>query len=338
MAHKALKGIVAMPGASSNKAPSFSGGKASDLLEFFDYFEELADGFELTDAERCKSLVRYVDKSTKRFWVSLEGYETSSYKEFKETILGHYPGYSIRDLERLTKASRDDEITSESELFQYYCDFRPIAIWLVNKGKINEKERNRFFWFGLHPSTRRQIDHHLQLTNPEYTRSQAADMDKVLAVGRVVFSDEAFDAEFDDSKANRFKERVGERKKKSKRRVKEWDSDDETEEEERPKKKETEEKKVKTRKVELDAGKSMIDEVEDLAKKLHGLQVHDMAYWGYYARLVCLVPVLAQHLPAPRSPQNAPPQVSNPNTLTIQSSTLVPCNNYQPQYNNYRRA
>ncbi|KAF8884180.1 hypothetical protein BD779DRAFT_1801800 [Infundibulicybe gibba] len=269
------KGILAMPGMTSKEAPTFSGVETLELLEFFDYFEELADKFELTDSER---------------W-----FGAHDYKKFKASILDQYPGaskgikYTVRDLGRLMKASRDDEITSETELLQYYRKFRPIAVWLVTNHKIGEGERDHYFWYGLHPSTRHQISRRLKLEDPEnYTRSEAADMDKVLAAGRFIFSDEALD-----------EGPIGNRDW-------DWDDDEEWPEEE------IAEWEVRTRKVALEGRKSTIDEVEELAKKLHGLQVHDVAYSGYYARLVYLAPAVAQHWTPPRSCQNTALTNGNP--------------------------
>ncbi|KAF8889393.1 hypothetical protein BD779DRAFT_1469895 [Infundibulicybe gibba] len=324
MSTKPSKGIIAMPGVASNKAPTFSG-ETSELLEFLDYFEELADGYQLSEPERCKSLVRYVDQSTKRFWISLEGFGTHNYQKFKEAILDQYPVLA--------------KITSETELRQYYRKFRPMAVWLIANNKLSEGERNRYFWYGLHPSTRRQIDRRLELKEPNYTRAEATDMEKVMAAGRFVFSDEAFDAVFDDPIANRLKKDKEEEKgrgrgRKSRRVVRDWDSEDseDSEEEERPKKKkETVEREVRTRKVELEGGKDTLDEVEELAKKLHGLQVHDVAYSGYYARLVCLAPAVAQHWKAPGSHQSTVPPAGNPNSIPIQNSTSLPYNGYQLQ-------
>jgi hypothetical protein len=40
--------------------------------------------------------------------------------------------------------------------------------------------------------------------------------------------------------------------------------------------------------------KSTIDKVEELAQKMHGLDIRDDAYSGCYTRLVCLAPAAAQ--------------------------------------------
>ncbi|KAG2348489.1 hypothetical protein BDR05DRAFT_995869 [Suillus weaverae] len=87
----ASKGINAMPGTNSSKAPSFNG-ETSELLEFFELFEDLADACALTPAEKCKMIVQYVDIQTKRFWVTLTGYESRDFSVFKDSILAQYSG------------------------------------------------------------------------------------------------------------------------------------------------------------------------------------------------------------------------------------------------------
>jgi hypothetical protein len=51
--------------------------------------------------------------------------------------------------------------------------------------------------------------------------------------------------------------------------------------------------------------KSTIDEVEDLAQKMHGLDIGDVAYSGCYTCLVCLAPAAAQAWAPPHSQQLA---------------------------------
>lgn len=74
-----------MPAPTSNKAPSFEG-DPSELMEFFEYFEDL------DEADKCKSIVRYADRTTKQFWKSLPGFATGAYNDLKTEILSQYPG------------------------------------------------------------------------------------------------------------------------------------------------------------------------------------------------------------------------------------------------------
>ncbi|OAX31887.1 hypothetical protein K503DRAFT_794870 [Rhizopogon vinicolor AM-OR11-026] len=113
-----------MPSPNSSKAPLFNG-EPSELLEFFELFENLASTYGLTNADKCKCLVRYVDLPMKRCWIILTGYEKHDYNVFKQNILDQYPGanrgqhYTIRDLERIIVDQADNDICSETELFQY---------------------------------------------------------------------------------------------------------------------------------------------------------------------------------------------------------------------------
>ncbi|KAG2073698.1 hypothetical protein BDR04DRAFT_1151822 [Suillus decipiens] len=100
----ASKEMPGMPGPGSNKAPSFNG-KTSELIEFFKLFEDLASSRALMDEQKCKAIVQYTDTLTKRFWITLFGYESKDYMVFKQNILTKYPHanqgihYMIRDLE-----------------------------------------------------------------------------------------------------------------------------------------------------------------------------------------------------------------------------------------------
>ncbi|KAG1728187.1 P-loop containing nucleoside triphosphate hydrolase protein [Suillus paluster] len=87
----ASKGINVMPGANSTRALSFNG-KTSELLEFFELFKDLVMACALTDAEKCKLIVHYVNLQTKRFWVTLIGYESKNFTAFKDSILAQYSG------------------------------------------------------------------------------------------------------------------------------------------------------------------------------------------------------------------------------------------------------
>ena len=145
MSSASMKGINGMPAPTSNKAPTFNS-ETSELFKFFEYFEDLADACALTDTEKCKIVVRYVDKATKRFWVTLTGYETHDYDLFKKSVLAQYPGaekgikYTRRDLELIVAMPSNDDISTETELLQYYRKFRPVAVWLVANNKVSTHE------------------------------------------------------------------------------------------------------------------------------------------------------------------------------------------------------
>ncbi|KAG2069208.1 hypothetical protein BDR04DRAFT_1128926 [Suillus decipiens] len=136
-----------MPGPGSNKAPLFNG-ETSELIEFFELFEDLASSCTLTDEQKCKAIIWYTDTLTKRFWVTLLGYKSKDYTIFKQNILAKYPRanqgihYMIWDLERVVLSMAESDISMEMELLQYYQQFRPIAVWLEANLKISTREHD----------------------------------------------------------------------------------------------------------------------------------------------------------------------------------------------------
>ncbi|KAJ8579729.1 hypothetical protein M405DRAFT_870035 [Rhizopogon salebrosus TDB-379] len=264
------QGIGAMPGPSSSKAPSFNG-EMSELSEFFEFFEDLASTYGLTDADKCKCVSR-------------------DYTIFKKNILDQYPGaskgqrYTVRDLERVVVNQADSDIYTETELIQYYRQFRAIAVWLVTNKKISERDRNKYFWQGLPVRARQQILQRLELKDPNFDRNESADFEKVLEAGRHVFSDEAFDAEFNDPITLRIKS-IRDRRVPTSATV---NSHAPHEVQTRTVRFRTPEPPVPS------THKSTLDEVDTLARQMHGLDIADVTYSSCYTRLVCLAPAAAQ--------------------------------------------
>jgi hypothetical protein len=149
-------------GPNSSKVPLFNS-ETSELLEFFEVFEDLASTYGLTSTDKCKSLVHYVDRQTKHFWITLMGFESHEYGTFKKNILSQYPGaskgqrYTVCELERIVVNQADSDINTEKELMHYYSQFRAVAVWLVSNGKISGHDLDKYFWQGLPVQARRQI-------------------------------------------------------------------------------------------------------------------------------------------------------------------------------------
>ena len=284
-----------MPGPKSSKAPAFNG-ETSELVDFLELFDAFATSCDLTEDEKCKYLVRYTDLRTKRFWVCLDGYESRDFDVFKRCILSHYPGaenglhYSIRDLERIVVNTADSDISTEDQLQGYYQEFYPVAYWLVRNHKITPYERDRYFWKGLPFPTRRAIDQWLGGRDTDYNRNEATDFEKVLKAGRSMFS---FEADVNDSRLHHDIMRESLSTNSS-----HWeeDTDDEDGRNNTPR-----EIRIKGVDLTTQPSTSTLDEVEDLARKMHRLDIGDAAYSRYYTRLVYLAPAVAQPWPIPRT-------------------------------------
>jgi len=67
--------------------------KARDAVEVFESFEDDVDHDDLTDSEKVKEILRYVDDRKDRcFWKSMDGYDERDYMVFKGSVLEHYLG------------------------------------------------------------------------------------------------------------------------------------------------------------------------------------------------------------------------------------------------------
>lgn len=108
-------------------------------------------------------VMRYVDKMTKQFWITLEGYESHDYTTLKKNVLYYYPGtaegrrYTHHNLASVVAAPRNDDISTETDLLEYYRRFRPVAVWLVANDKITGYDHDWSFWKGLPKALQRAI-------------------------------------------------------------------------------------------------------------------------------------------------------------------------------------
>ena len=147
----------------SKRSPSWDG-DAKELNEFFEDFEELAKGANLTDAEKVKWVLKYVDgKKHVKFWKTREGYSTGQWTEFKKTVIAQYPGakdgqaYSTKDMEKITDSFAKKKAMDEDDLIDYYSRFCPVAAYLIDKKKISPLEQDRGFWKGLPKLLRHEL-------------------------------------------------------------------------------------------------------------------------------------------------------------------------------------
>lgn len=322
------KGVGAMPAPGSLRAP-FWDGKSSTLLEFFEEFEDLATTNGLTDAEKCRAAVRYVDNSAKRYWSSLAEFANKDYSALKTAILKQYPGadkgikYNNRDLERVV-ATYSDEITTETDILDYYHAFYPIASWLVQKKKLSERDRDAVFWMGLHSRTRKAISRRLETALANYSRDEPPHYEEVVKAGRWVFSDDAFDPET----AGPIASRLSAFRRTAPTPRDDIDSDDE---EDRPRKKTTAPAAdTITRRVQVPGATSATsnapqDDIAALVKKLHGLDLSDANYAATYIQIVALAPGVTSCLQPPISAafvQKAAPSTTSSTPAT--SSNAIP--------------
>ena len=240
-----------MPAANAARAPLFSG-KTKDILEFFDDFEQQAESCGLTAAEKWNIVTRYLDRKTQTLWKNASGWRDGKWDEFKNSVLEEYPDadkanrLTLRDLERIVVKQKKRDIDTITEFFDYHRKFRSVALSLLNSKALSATDRDRYFWEGLHKSTRRVILRRIESTDTAYDRSKPIEMDNVTKAARYIFSDDVFEKDRNNPVAMHLRnltededssdEDYGRRKKgkkpvkKKKRHVSESESSDEEDE------------------------------------------------------------------------------------------------------------
>ncbi|KAF8634280.1 hypothetical protein AX17_004236 [Amanita inopinata Kibby_2008] len=269
------KGIAGMPAPGSSRAPDFDPRYPEELKSFLEEFEEHAAACGLSEKEKTKVVVRYTDAKTRQFWKSLEGYG-EDFEVLKGKILESYSKsqqgekYTTNQLVKIISQHADGDIDDEDDLYAYYQEFWPVASYLVENKKINNEDRNRYFWKGLPTRARKAIRNRLEMKDSTFELSQVPTIQKAMEAGRFVFSKETEDEDEDDS----FIEEAA-RKRRRKRKGKRYVSKDEEEE------------------------SSAKDKVKELTTKLHSLDMGDAEYASTYARLFMVAPMLAEKIPPP---------------------------------------
>lgn len=284
-----------MPGPASKEVSSFSG-RTGDLLDFFIQFEDLANSYDLIDAEKCHALLRYVDSATKQLWPSLPEY-TLDYKTFKTTIFEEHPSaeksmqYSYRDLERIVIAFAD--------FSEFVRQFRPVATWLVKNKKLSEQDRDQFFWQGNPQSAQREILGWLEHNIQNFGHIEYPAFADVIKAGRKVLESNRFDVNKNNPIPLRL--RAARNPIATASVVRASPSGGNMESGDDMDAYLSANREVCTRTVHFKAApvSSPSDEIDELTQCLHGLKMEDATYAGCYMRLVCLAPTAAQFLVPP---------------------------------------
>jgi hypothetical protein len=126
----------------------------------------------LTPQDRIKWCIRYANPIDAETWLLLPSQTGSVYQTFKDEVLALYPGidsdrkYTVNDLERLVSEYQIKKTTNKEALGEYHRDFMRISMFLLNKTRISDRERNRWYLQGFHLELRDRILQRLAIVEP----------------------------------------------------------------------------------------------------------------------------------------------------------------------------
>ncbi|KAJ3831822.1 hypothetical protein F5878DRAFT_549050, partial [Lentinula raphanica] len=142
----ATKGPAYLPAPGSTRAPEKIRGDGTQLKYFLKEFEGHANDQELTDEERVRLVLKYVDGPTREYWMTLKGYKRDDWAQLKEELYEAYPGskqghhYTRRHLKKLASDHAKKRLDNEAKFAEYYHQFCRIAECLVEDNELTEKE------------------------------------------------------------------------------------------------------------------------------------------------------------------------------------------------------
>jgi hypothetical protein len=119
-----------------------------------------------------------------------------------------------------------------------------------------------------------------------------------LEAGHFIFSDHVFNADLNKPILSHLKSIQDTCGPKSKAVCQNWDSD--KEDKQKDIWQEVQKKCIAFNSLPIVPPKSAMDEIEDLTRKMHGLDIADVTYTGCYTHLTGLAPTAAQAWPTPR--------------------------------------
>ncbi|EKM74032.1 hypothetical protein AGABI1DRAFT_95917 [Agaricus bisporus var. burnettii JB137-S8] len=160
-----------MPSRYDRNAPKFDGNPRS-LKRFFEDIEVLARDCGITPGEQIAQTLRYLDGGDYEAWKSRPSAFGNDWNEFKQQVMDMYPGseedslYSVTDLELFVERHASSPMRDQFQFGSYYRNFLTRAGWLLARGLISRRERNKLFMNGFHIDFRNQLRTQLRLQEP----------------------------------------------------------------------------------------------------------------------------------------------------------------------------
>jgi hypothetical protein len=324
-----------MPSVRSSRAPHFSGGEDELLTEFLREYEDLADGFGLTEEQKLYTILRYIPRTLKCLWVTRPGYQAGDWDDFRTSLEELYPDvtalsrHTKQGLDTFRELSAKSRIRDEAQVLKYYRNFLTVATPLLANHQITIGDFNAAFFKGFHPSIQGIIAERLEIVYPHHPVHEPFPVQGVLEAARRHFTPNHFYRRDKSQKVkNHDKHRshakrhhdtpdafiqrtFGDSHSLRRRRSRpadpdsdshsSSDSDSESEESSDTSSPEYETKKVRFKQSRVSRSRSKEDnDPLALVTKLQSLSVHEPSYLILYTQCQKRFPDIAQYLPKPQ--------------------------------------
>jgi hypothetical protein len=310
----------------SRQAPKTFSGRYDEVDSFLQEFDALSSAYGLTNDEKFQKITLYVTRSIREVIEGLQEYTDRNWTQFSDTLRRLYDHvktdrrFKEKDLRNLVSDSKKKRIHSLYDFNRYQRKFTRIGGWLLQKNKILDDEYNKYFWQGIHHSTRRSIESRMLQVNPNLNRGTPYPITIIVAAAQHVFDVSVFYEDTDDSDSS---SEDSEYDSNSDEESSDTDSDSD-EENTKKNKRSTRKDKIKpsSHKTKVKAksreqkttqppskpvSKDETNEVAELIDQLNRLSINDQGYASLYYRITIKDPSTINILTKPPLRRNDNP-------------------------------
>ena len=166
-----------MPSRGERAAPTFDQAKPRELSRFFKDLEKLFARVGVTsENEKKDHVLEYVPFDVEQIWRTFPEYsaQLSTYKDFKDAILVHYPDatgdyvYAPRDMEELIESRLRAGIQTTDDLQAFHLQFLAITTWLIEKDQMGDFEQKRGYLRAFQQPLLAAIKNRLQMLHTNH--------------------------------------------------------------------------------------------------------------------------------------------------------------------------
>jgi hypothetical protein len=187
-----------MPGLRSTDMPFFSKTSTGSFTDFIYEYQALATTNGLTDAEKVRTIFRYISPDLRKFWKSVDGYSTDNWATFSMALEAMYPDTSATT--RLTKKALQDllyntsrsRMGDEEDVMDYYWEFLELTNPLQATQLLSDEDCNTKFFKGFHRDDREILSGRLFSMKPNHLQDRPYKLNDIFKAARSYFSNAQF--------------------------------------------------------------------------------------------------------------------------------------------------
>jgi len=291
-----------LPPPSSKKAPTIFTGHYAEVDTFLKEFVLMADAYNLTNADRFETILRYVSRPVKEVIEGLHEYTIKDWSKFEDNLRQLYnhakmeKRYKEKDLKTFIDKHKLKPIRSIYNFNDYQRKFTRIGGWLYENNKITHEQHLRYFWKGIDKSSRRRLENRMFQNNPQLSLSAPFPLTDITTAANHIWNMNRFDddtSDDDDERSSSDEVSDTEEEEVMARRLK------------KEKKKQKKETKTKRSKPDnpvstpADLEQQEADEIAELIDKLGKLDIKDPSYPAMYFRVIKRAELMAPFIKMP---------------------------------------